>query len=124
MKMELSEKMSKDMFDFSQDFFIKTLKDCEEEGLNGPQIIGVLHKKAMMCQTLLFCFMAEVRKESCVASIYSDMNGMSLEALDMLVKSPEVLVDFSSMNGSEPEQSVLDTVELFKSLNQAMNKGN
>lgn len=118
-----NEQLKTDCEKFSKEFLLKTMDMCKKEDMSLGHTLHHMQQKMKLCQTMMFCFMAEIRKEDSIASIYGDMKEMALEPLNTLVEHPEIFEHFGSMNGSAPEQSTVATVELFKSLHKAMKDG-
>lgn len=117
--------LKKDCEDFARGFLMDTLSLCKEHDLSLGHTLHTLQQKLKLCQVLMLCFMTEARTEESIATIYGDMKSMSLEALDGLIENPDIFTTFCNIREGEPvpEQSTLDTVELFKSLRQAMKDG-
>ena len=119
----LNEKKADELVELSKMFFFDPLKKSIENKVQPRVLLDDLQRKLIILQTLMFSFMVTVRKEEAIASVYGDMKIMSMECLDNLLKNPEILNRFAALGGGEKPQSIDDTIELFKSLNQAMNKG-
>ena len=114
--MKISKEMMKRHVQLSNDFFDGTIELCKKEG-NGPTFaLDAMSAQVQMCQVLMFGFMASIRKEEHISTIYADMQEMSLRGLDMLVDEPRILNQFSETIAKEPTQSLRDTVKLFEEL--------
>ncbi len=114
--MKVTEEVKKKHLNMAKIFFYDTVEDCQKEGKTASEVVEMLHKQVMMCQTLLFCFMADVCREDSTASVYGEMRGMSLEALALLTDNPDVFLSFSESNKRPPRQAMLDIVELFREI--------
>lgn len=121
--MKLTDEKANKLVDLSKIFFFNEFEKAMKSGKPPGDLVFDLQKQLLILQTLLFSFMISARKKETVASIYGDLKFMSMECLDNMVRNPEILKRFSDLTTKETPQTVLDTMELFRSLDQAMNKG-
>lgn len=121
--MKLTDKKADEMVSFSKAFFLDPLQKSIKENQKPSDFIEHIQRQLCVLQTLHFSFLIACRKGNTVASIYGDLKEMSMDTLNNLLRNPGILEKFAALGGIKPAQSTLDTVELFKSLNQAMNKG-
>lgn len=118
------EQLRKECATFGSDFMKGSVDQGKKDNMELGHILHAMQQKIKICQTLMFCFMAEIRTEESVVGIYGDMKEMSLEALNILIEHPEIITHFSDMTkGREQQKSSLDTTKLFEELRDAMAKG-
>ena len=121
----LNKQKADELVDLSKMFFFDPLQESIKNKEKPRILLEELQRKLIILQTIMFSFMVTVRKEESIASVYGDMKEMSMECLDNLLRNPEILNRFAALGGGDGQkpQSIADTIELFRSLNQAMNKG-
>jgi len=118
----VSNELKQMHMEFTKKFYNDTLDLCKKENRNASDIINIMNAQIQMCQVLLFSLMAAMRSDSAVATIYADMKELSMSAIEMIIKHPEVLLQDPNGSKKEPMASTLATIELFKEIRDAKSK--
>lgn len=101
---------------FTSDFMYDSMAEAKKVSDHPADTLIIMAKKLVMCQVVMFSFMAVVRKKEHAASFYKDMHNMANDGLDIILEHPERLLHFSKVAPVEEDGGVQEIVKLLQEM--------